>query len=78
MDEVSEVAVRGGTIRLGQVLKLASLVENGSDVRPLLEAGAVRVDGEVETRRGAQLSAGALVAVDGVGAARLVAADDED
>ncbi len=78
MDEVSEVAVRGGTIRLGQVLKLASLVENGSDVRPLLAAGAVRVDGAVETRRGAQLAVGALVAVDGVGAARLVAAPDED
>lgn len=78
MDEVGEVAVRGGTIRLGQVLKLASLVENGSDVRPLLEAGAVRVDGEVETRRGAQLSIGALVAVDGVGAARLVADGEDD
>lgn len=76
--EVGEVAVRGGTIRLGQVLKLASLVENGSDVRPLLEAGAVRVDGEVETRRGAQLSIGALVAVDGVGAARLVADGEDD
>lgn len=76
MDEVSEIAVRGGTIRLGQLLKLASLVENGSDVRPLLAAGAVRVDGEVETRRGAQVSPGALVVVDGAGSVRVVPAPD--
>lgn len=75
MDEVGEVSVAGGTIRLGQLLKLASFVENGSDVRPLLASGGVRVDGEVETRRGAQLTDGALVSVDGVGAVRLVGAD---
>ena len=69
-----EVPVGGGTIRLGQLLKLAGLVENGSDVRPLLAGGTVTVDGAVETRRGAQLAVGALVAVDGAGAVRLVAA----
>ncbi len=73
VDEVREVEVAGGSIRLGQLLKLASLVENGSDVRPLLAQGLVRVDGEVETRRGAQLALGAVVSVDGEGSVRLVA-----
>ena len=68
-----EVAV-AGTIRLGQLLKLAGLVGSGSDVRPLLADGAVRVDGALETRRGAQLAVGALVVVAGVGAVRLVPA----
>ena len=68
-----EVAV-AGTIRLGQLLKLAGLVGSGSDVRPLLADGLVRVDGALETRRGAQLAVGALVVVDGVGAVRLVPA----
>ncbi len=71
VDEVSEVSVSGGSIRLGQVLKLAGLVENGSDVRPLIADGLVRVDGEVETRRGAQLVDGALVSVEGVGSVRV-------
>ena len=73
VEQVREVAV-AGTIRLGQLLKLAGLVENGSDVRPLLADGVVRVDGAVETRRGAQLAVGALVAVDGAGTVRLVPA----
>lgn len=53
-----EIAVRDGTIRLGQFLKLANAVDQGSDVKMLLAAGEVRVNGEVETRRGRQLIVG--------------------
>lgn len=48
-------------IRLGQLLKLANLVETGGAARGLLESGDVRVNGEVETRRGRQLAAGDVV-----------------
>lgn len=58
-----EVAVREDGIRLGQLLKLADLVEAGSDVRPLLAEGVVTVDGRLETRRGRQLKKGQVVAV---------------
>ncbi|MGI8645414.1 MAG: RNA-binding S4 domain-containing protein [Nocardioides sp.] len=51
------------TIKLGQFLKLADLVESGSDAKPLLAAGEVRVNGEVETRRGRQLVTGDVVAL---------------
>ena len=54
-----EVGERG--IRLGQLLKLANLVETGGAARGLLESGEVRVNGEVETRRGRQLAAGDVV-----------------
>ena len=64
-----EVAIRGDTIRLGQLLKLANLVESGGEVRPLLAQGAVTVNGVVETRRGAQLRSGDVVAV---GEARII------
>lgn len=53
-----------GEIRLGQFLKLASLAESGAQARELIADGAVSVDGEVETRRGRQLAAGARVEVD--------------
>ncbi len=56
-----DVEVREETIRLGQFLKLADLVDSGSDVRPLVQEGLVRVNGEVETRRGRQLHKGDLV-----------------
>ena len=58
-----EVPIRNGSIRLGQLLKLASLVDSGSEARPLLRQGAVRVNGTVETRRGHRLQPGDLVEV---------------
>ncbi len=65
MREVHTSRGSGEPIRLGQFLKLADLVELGSDVKSLLAAGAVKVNGEVETRRGRQLSPGDVVAVRG-------------
>ncbi|OHV37540.1 RNA-binding protein [Pseudofrankia sp. EUN1h] len=50
-------------IRLGQFLKLADLVESGGDVKSLLVDGLVRVNDEIETRRGRQLARGDVVAV---------------
>ncbi len=58
------VAVREASIRLGQLLKLADLVDAGSDAKALLAEGDVRVNGEVETRRGRQLVRGDVVTVD--------------
>lgn len=54
------VAISGDTIRLGQLLKLAGIADSGGDAKALLAAG-VRVNGEVEARRGRQLHAGDLV-----------------
>jgi ribosome-associated protein len=65
MDSVREVRIRDDTIRLGQALKLAGLAGSGGDARALIEDGAVRVNGEVETRRGRQLLRGDVVAVGG-------------
>jgi ribosome-associated protein len=58
-----EVAIRDDSIRLGQFLKLADVIDAGSDVKRLLEDGDVTVNGEPETRRGRQLRRGDVVAV---------------
>lgn len=50
-----EVVVRSEGIRLGQLLKLAELVETGAEGKALLTAEQVEVNGEVEVRRGRQL-----------------------
>ncbi|WP_285726587.1 RNA-binding S4 domain-containing protein [Psychromicrobium xiongbiense] len=60
-----ECEIRDGSIRLGQLLKLASLAEDGVQAKEFIENGLVSVDGQIETRRGAQLRAGALVSVNG-------------
>ncbi|MFI7587826.1 RNA-binding S4 domain-containing protein [Spongisporangium articulatum] len=59
-----DIAVSGG-IRLGQFLKLGGVVDGGGDVKGLLAAGLVRVNEQVETRRGRQLAAGDVVQVAG-------------
>ena len=53
------------SIRLGQLLKLADLVESGAEVKDVLITGAVRVNGEPEERRGRQLRTGDVVQVEG-------------
>jgi ribosome-associated protein len=50
-------------IRLGQLLKLADLVDSGGEARELLEREEVLVNGERETRRGRQLHPGDVVTV---------------
>jgi len=60
-----DVPIREESIRLGQFLKLADLVEAGSDAKELISAGEVLVNGEPETRRGRQLRVGDVVELDG-------------
>lgn len=60
-----EVPIREDSIRLGQLLKLADLVEAGAEVKPLMVQGLVSVNGEVETRRGRQLVKGDVVTLGG-------------
>jgi ribosome-associated protein len=59
------VPIRDGSIRLGQFLKLADLVDQGADAKPLLASGEVTVNGRVETRRGRQLVRGDVVSLAG-------------
>lgn len=63
MSSLRIVEISGDMIRLGQFLKLADLVDHGSEVRPLVLAGSVLVNDAVETRRGRQLSRGDTVTV---------------
>jgi ribosome-associated protein len=58
---VEVVPIRDESIRLGQFLKLANLVDSGSDAKAVLAEGVVAVNGERETRRGRQLAKGDVV-----------------
>ncbi|MGY5883076.1 RNA-binding S4 domain-containing protein [uncultured Modestobacter sp.] len=61
------IELRSGeeTIRLGQLLKLIDAVPTGAQVKDVLTAGEVQVNGELEERRGRQLRRGDVVSVDG-------------
>ena len=69
-----EIEISTDSIRLGQFLKLANLVDSGSDAKFLLAEGELSVNGDVETRRGRQLRNGDIVEYDGI-EVRVVAQD---
>lgn len=62
---IQDVAVAELPIRLGQFLKLAGVAEHGAHARELVETEQVRVNDQVEVRRGAQLHPGDVVTVAG-------------
>lgn len=74
---MNNVPIRDESIRLGQFLKLASLIDSGADAKAVIGEGMVRVNGEVETRRGRQLRAGDVVSFAGNEARISVAAGDQ-
>lgn len=67
------MGIRDEVIRLGQFLKLANLIETGSQAKEVVAAEQVLVNGEVETRRGRQLVKGDVVQLLGSGQAARVA-----
>lgn len=58
-----DVEIRDTTIKLGQLIKLANLVETGGEAKALLAEGAVSVNGEVDSRRGRTVRVGDVVEV---------------
>lgn len=53
-----EITIRDEFIKLGQALKLAGLVDSGVDAKFVIQDGQVKVNGEIDTRRGKKLYSG--------------------
>ena len=52
-------------IKLGQVLKAAGLCESGVDAKFVIQDGLVKVNNEIDVRRGRKLYDGDIVEFDG-------------
>lgn len=65
MSHPHDVPIRDASIRLGQLLKLAGVVDDGATAREVIERGLVTVNGEVDTRRGRQVRVGDVVTLEG-------------
>ncbi len=59
------ITIRDDFIKLGQVLKLAGLVESGVDAKINIQEGFVKVNGEVEVQRGKKIHPGDVIEFDG-------------
>jgi ribosome-associated protein len=49
------ISIRDEFIKLGQAMKLAGLVDSGVDAKYAIEEGSVKVNGEIDLRRGRKL-----------------------
>ena len=70
---VDKVAINTEFIKLGQLLKFASIVGNGSDAKMLIADGIVKVNGVVVTERGKKIHPGDIVEVEGMGSVEVEA-----
>lgn len=59
------IKLREDFIKLGQALKCANLVEDGVEAKYVIQDGLVKVNGEVDVRRGRKLYDGDIVSFDG-------------
>ena len=59
------IHLRDDFIKLGQALKAAGLAESGVDAKFAVQDGLVKVNGQIETRRGRKLIAGDIVEFNG-------------
>lgn len=55
---MKQIIIRDEFIRLGQAMKLAGIVDEGSEAKEAIQNGKVLVNGEVETKRGRKLREG--------------------
>ena len=62
---MNEFKIKDDHIKLGQVLKAAGLVGSGVGAKIVIQEGQVKVDGEVDTRRGRKLFGGEIVSFEG-------------
>lgn len=59
------IKLRDEYIKLGQALKAANLVEAGVEAKLVIQDGLVKVNNEVDIRRGRKLYDGDVVSFDG-------------
>lgn len=62
---MTEFRLKDEYIKLGQLLKAAGLVGSGVDAKIVIQDGLVKVDGEVDTRRGRKIYDGMIVEFEG-------------
>lgn len=59
------VEISDDFIKLGQLLKLANLVSSGVEAKIVIQNGEVKVNGEVESRRGKKIYPQDIIEYDG-------------
>lgn len=62
---MDNIKLREEYIKLGQAIKAAGFVEDGVEAKYVIQDGLVKINGEIDTRRGRKLYDGDIVSFQG-------------
>jgi Uncharacterized conserved protein len=62
---MENIKIKDEFIKLGQAIKLANLVQDGVEAKYVIQDGLVKVNGEVDIRRGRKLYDGDIFSFEG-------------
>ena len=62
---MDSIYIKDEFIKLGQARKLAGLIDSGLEAKIVIQNGEVKVNGEVDTRRGKKLVPGDIFEYEG-------------
>ena len=65
MIKMEEIKIKTEFIKLQQLLKLAGLVEQGSDAKLYIADGLVTINGTIVTERGKKVYPGDIISLEG-------------
>lgn len=68
---MKEIVIKD-TIKLDQFLKWAGITNTGGQSKLLIQSDQVKVNGEIENRRGKKITSGDIIEVDGFGKFKVV------
>ena len=60
---MEKIEITSENIQLDQFLKWANIVESGGKAKILIQAGKIRVNGEIEKRRSCKIKPGDLITI---------------
>ena len=59
----TEISIYSDYITLGQFLKLADIIQTGGEAKIFLAEHEVKIDGEIDNRRGRKLRGGEIIEI---------------
>ncbi len=67
MEKTEQISIKTEFIKLQQLLKLAGMVDQGSDAKIYIAEGMVKVNDVIATERGKKIRPGDVVEMQGMG-----------
>lgn len=69
---MEEIEIHTPEINMDQLLKWAGIIDNGAQIKPLLEDKMIKLNGTIISERRKKVRAGDIVEIEGIGCWRIV------